>query len=184
MQCLRSPIGALVLGETALWVVQNQTLGAFSAHTSSHTPPCVPNCLPLIRYMLLEDPESWVSINSKTGKITSVKKMDRESPVLNGTGIYNILIGAVDNGSRDSSSKIHFNVAPRVYSGFCFRLRRASRDGNLHPADPPAGHQRQQTSTGEQRRDYLRQQGQQGDGGGPGRGRRSLRRALLLHPEK
>lgn len=177
------------LGETALRVVQNQTLGAFSAHTSSHTPPCVPNCLPLIRYVLLEDPENWVSINRKTGAITSVKQMDRESPVLNGTGVYNILIGAIDNGSRDSSSKkkkkkINFNAPPGVFSGFCFRLRWASRDCNLHPANLPAGHQRQQTSTGEQRRDYLRQHGQQGDGGGPGRGRRSLLRALPLHPEK
>lgn len=51
--------------------------------------------------MLLEDPENWVSINRKTGQITSVKKMDRESPALNGTGTYNIVIGAIDNGSRD-----------------------------------------------------------------------------------
>lgn len=51
--------------------------------------------------MLLEDPNNYVSINKETGTLTSVKKMDRESPLLNGTGIYNILIGAIDNGSRD-----------------------------------------------------------------------------------
>lgn len=54
-----------------------------------------------IRFVLLEDPNNYVSINKETGTLTSVKKMDRESPLLNGTGIYNILIGAIDNGSRD-----------------------------------------------------------------------------------
>ncbi|CAG04085.1 unnamed protein product, partial [Tetraodon nigroviridis] len=50
-----------------------------------------------IRFVLIDDPENCVSIDRKTGKVTLVKTIDRESPALNGTGIYSIVIGAVDN---------------------------------------------------------------------------------------
>ncbi|XP_036959228.1 cadherin-like protein 26 isoform X1 [Acanthopagrus latus] len=51
-----------------------------------------------IRFKLLKDPADWVTIDEKTGKITSKKAMDREAPILNGSSVYTVLIGAIDNG--------------------------------------------------------------------------------------
>ncbi|XP_029469857.1 LOW QUALITY PROTEIN: cadherin-like protein 26 [Rhinatrema bivittatum] len=50
-----------------------------------------------IRYKIIQDPAGWVTIDEKTGVITSVKELDRESPYVNNS-VYSIIVYAVDDG--------------------------------------------------------------------------------------
>ncbi|XP_029908320.1 cadherin-like protein 26 [Myripristis murdjan] len=48
-------------------------------------------------YMIGDDPDGWVTVDPETGRITTVKPPDRESPnVVN--GVYTVIVHAVDNG--------------------------------------------------------------------------------------
>lgn len=43
------------------------------------------------------DPAGWVTVDQKTGKVTTAKSLDRESPYVK-DGVYNITVLVVDNG--------------------------------------------------------------------------------------
>ncbi|XP_021050372.1 cadherin-like protein 26 isoform X2 [Mus pahari] len=50
-----------------------------------------------IRYKLVHDPENWVTVDEKSGVVTTKKQIDRESPHVNDS-FYTIVVHAVDNG--------------------------------------------------------------------------------------
>ncbi|KAG1940255.1 cadherin-like protein [Pimephales promelas] len=52
-----------------------------------------------IRYELVQDPAKWVSVDPTTGKITTVQKMDRESPFIK-NGTYTVVVQAIDGGKH------------------------------------------------------------------------------------
>lgn len=124
------------------------------------TPP--PLCHSHVRYEILEDLANWVTIDKKTGQVKTVKPMDRESPFLNGTNTYTILVGAIDNGKRRQRRKIHFKTCDLVIGEaevvfvalllqISCKLRCATRNGNVHCADSRGRHQRQLATFGKQR---------------------------------
>lgn len=68
----------------------------------------------MIRYEILEDPANWVTIDKKTGQVKIAKQMDRESPFLNGTDTYTVLVGAIDNGKRRQHRKTCYKTCDLV----------------------------------------------------------------------
>lgn len=53
----------------------------------------------LFRYFKGEDPAGWVSVDPKTGEITTANNLDRESPYVK-NNVYTVIIYSVENGER------------------------------------------------------------------------------------
>ncbi|XP_033982243.1 LOW QUALITY PROTEIN: cadherin-like protein 26 [Trematomus bernacchii] len=57
----------------------------------------VDSVLSKVRHVLLEDQGKWMTIDAKTGTITTAKIMDRESEFVDENSVYKIVLGAIDD---------------------------------------------------------------------------------------
>ncbi|XP_051832642.1 cadherin-like protein 26 [Antechinus flavipes] len=56
-----------------------------------------------IRFRLVHDPARWVTVDERSGVVTTVKHVDRESPYVNNS-FYTIIVNAIDDGIPPQTS--------------------------------------------------------------------------------
>lgn len=57
-------------------------------------------CQPFfLSYLVGKDPAGWVTVDSKTGQVSTTQVLDRESQYVN-ESVYTVLILAVDHGKQ------------------------------------------------------------------------------------
>ncbi|KAJ6650659.1 hypothetical protein lerEdw1_005112, partial [Lerista edwardsae] len=68
--------------------------GTFLVQYTARDPDIPPNA---IRYRVASDPSGWVTINEKSGIVTTRKRVDKDTPDANNS-VYTIVIHAIDDG--------------------------------------------------------------------------------------
>lgn len=58
------------------------------------------------------DPAGWVTVDPKTGEVTTATSLNRESPYVK-DGIYNVTVLVVDNGMTSRYS-LFYEANPRL----------------------------------------------------------------------
>ncbi|XP_059189063.1 cadherin-like protein 26 [Centropristis striata] len=76
-------------------LIENTVVGKYLKTVTAKDPDTATTSK--IAYAMGDDPASWVTVDSKTGKITTKDIIDRESSFVK-KGLYNVTILAVDNG--------------------------------------------------------------------------------------
>ncbi|KAM4623105.1 cadherin-like protein 26 [Discoglossus pictus] len=109
--------------------------GSVLVNINATDPDLVPN---KIRYKIASDPAGLVTIDEKTGVVTTVKELDRESPYVNQT-LYTIVVHAIDDGvpPQTGSGTVLLHISdvndntPRLITPYIETCEQATRDAGF-----------------------------------------------------
>ncbi|CAN9515376.1 unnamed protein product [Ophioblennius macclurei] len=81
--------------QQSVWVMENAAVGTYLKTFSARDPDVMSN--DKIIYKIGKDPAGWVTVDAKTGNVTTTKIVDRESSFVD-NGVYVATIQAADDG--------------------------------------------------------------------------------------